>query len=178
MERTGSNFRRGSPPRHDFARMAVAEREGAEGAKARLLARRASLVLQALAILFFTMTREPYVAFFSILLILSKGLLLLCPWPVLRGSIAENPAYRGVLRLRGRGLRPARGERESLPQRRGGRRRDRDFLGRGGALARRADLGRPFSVIRGASFVFFAIREYAGRHGSKPHEGRPGGPAD
>ncbi|MCE1195301.1 helix-turn-helix domain-containing protein [bacterium] len=48
-----------------------------EGAKARLLARRASLVLHALAILFFTMTREPYVAFFSILLILSKGLLLL-----------------------------------------------------------------------------------------------------
>lgn len=48
-----------------------------EGAKARLLARRASLALQALAILFFTMTREPYVAFFSILLILSKGLLLL-----------------------------------------------------------------------------------------------------
>jgi transcriptional regulator with XRE-family HTH domain len=48
-----------------------------ESAKARLAARRGSLALHALAILFFTMTREPYVAFFSILLILSKGLLLL-----------------------------------------------------------------------------------------------------
>lgn len=48
-----------------------------ESAKARTIARRCSLALHALAILFFTMTREPYVAFFSILLILSKGLLLL-----------------------------------------------------------------------------------------------------
>ena len=48
-----------------------------ESAKARAFARRGSLALHALATLFFTMTREPYVAFFSILLILSKGLLLL-----------------------------------------------------------------------------------------------------
>jgi len=48
-----------------------------ESAKARAFARRGSLAFHALAILFFTLTREPYVAFFSILLILSKAFLLL-----------------------------------------------------------------------------------------------------
>ena len=48
-----------------------------ESGKARTLARRCSFVLHALAILFFAMAREPYVAFFSILFILSKGFLLI-----------------------------------------------------------------------------------------------------
>ncbi len=47
-----------------------------ESGKARAFARRGSLALHTLAILFFTMTREPYVAFFSVLLILSKVILL------------------------------------------------------------------------------------------------------
>jgi len=45
--------------------------------KALLYGRRASILLHTLAVLFFTMTREPYIALFSILLLLSKLFLLL-----------------------------------------------------------------------------------------------------